>query len=152
MIFENFKKYSPKDRVKSYSEMVLNLWFSVEMYLKKYVMKTHYAKIAHVTKIRRCSFFKHGFICELREKLPHESLWNEIFLNVMRVFFSNFKNEVRKKLHHLSCKINHFFNVTCYDAAKCDMWQTWLNFFDTIFTKKYLEECFTSWKYDLNQF
>ena len=32
--FENFKKYSPKDQVKSYSEKVLTLWFSLEMYLK----------------------------------------------------------------------------------------------------------------------
>ena len=33
--FENLKKYSPKDQVKSYSEMWLNPWFSLEMYLKK---------------------------------------------------------------------------------------------------------------------
>ena len=32
--FENFKKYSLKDQVKSYSEKVLTLWFSLEMYLK----------------------------------------------------------------------------------------------------------------------
>ena len=88
-------------------------------------MKTYFEKIAHVTKIKRCYFFKCGFIFELREKPPHESLQNAFFSDVMRGFFSNFKNEAVFEKNYTAChaKKNKFSqNVTCYGAIKCDMW------------------------------
>ena len=48
--------------------------FFIDVFKKKGVMKTYFAKIAHVTKISGVTFFKCGFIFELREKPPHESL------------------------------------------------------------------------------
>ena len=72
------------------------------------MMTTYFAKIAHVTKIRQCNFFKHGFISEVREKSSPVNLRNAILEIYTHGFFSNFENEAVFEKNYTACDAKIF--------------------------------------------
>ena len=126
--FENFKKYSPKDWVKSYSELVVNPCFSLQMCILWWHNEYQLCKNSP---------------CHENKKALKISRWGTYFDKLKKAAACcphkcNFRGQHVALFFKLSPKVPHLEifntasqvknwqfsqNMTCDSALKCDMWQ-----------------------------